>query len=88
MGMHSLPEHRVIVITGADHKPTLTLFIKKGYHATSIDDVAKQAEISKGLLYDYYKGKITESEIIGFAKSRMRKKTRQLCEVIERAFGL
>ncbi|WP_248924513.1 TetR/AcrR family transcriptional regulator [Paenibacillus hamazuiensis] len=35
----------------------MTLFIQKGYHATSIDDVAKQAQISKGLLYNYYKGK-------------------------------
>jgi AcrR family transcriptional regulator len=35
----------------------MELFIKQGYHATSIDDVAKQAEISKGLLYNYFKGK-------------------------------
>ncbi|MED1785118.1 TetR/AcrR family transcriptional regulator [Brevibacillus fortis] len=39
------------------HAAAMTLFIKKGYHATSIDDVAKQAQISKGLLYNYYKGK-------------------------------
>ncbi|NRR22562.1 TetR/AcrR family transcriptional regulator [Brevibacillus sp. MS2.2] len=39
------------------HVAAMTLFIKKGYHATSIDDVAKQAQISKGLLYNYYKGK-------------------------------
>ncbi|MGW9128960.1 TetR/AcrR family transcriptional regulator, partial [Paenibacillus chitinolyticus] len=35
----------------------MILFVKKGYHATSIDDVSKQAQISKGLLYNYYKGK-------------------------------
>lgn len=35
----------------------MALFIKKGYHATSISDVAKEADISKGLLYNYYKGK-------------------------------
>ncbi|MTW85726.1 TetR family transcriptional regulator [Virgibacillus dakarensis] len=35
----------------------MELFIRQGYHATSISDVAKQAGISKGLLYNYYKGK-------------------------------
>ncbi|WP_044639970.1 TetR/AcrR family transcriptional regulator [Risungbinella massiliensis] len=35
----------------------LELFIRKGYHATSISDIAKQAGISKGLLYNYFKGK-------------------------------
>lgn len=35
----------------------MELFIKKGFHATTIDDVAKHAGISKGLLYNYFKGK-------------------------------
>lgn len=39
------------------HSAAMELFIKKGYHATSISDVAKKAGISKGLLYNYYKGK-------------------------------
>jgi AcrR family transcriptional regulator len=38
-------------------KATRELFFSKGYHATSIDDVAKAAQISKGLLYHYFKGK-------------------------------
>lgn len=38
-------------------KATRELFFTKGYHATSIDDVAKEAQISKGLLYHYFKGK-------------------------------
>lgn len=38
-------------------KATRELFFTKGYHATSIDDVAKAAQISKGLLYHYFKGK-------------------------------
>ncbi|MCJ8014703.1 TetR/AcrR family transcriptional regulator [Paenibacillus sp. KQZ6P-2] len=38
-------------------KAAMQLFMKKGYHATSIDDVAKEANISKGLLYNYYEGK-------------------------------
>ncbi|WP_018758329.1 TetR/AcrR family transcriptional regulator [Paenibacillus terrigena] len=39
------------------HHAAMALFVKKGYHATSIDDVARLAQISKGLLYNYYKGK-------------------------------
>ncbi|MEK4029296.1 MULTISPECIES: TetR/AcrR family transcriptional regulator [Bacillaceae] len=35
----------------------MELFMKQGYYATSISDIAKQAGISKGLLYNYYKGK-------------------------------
>ncbi|UOQ46371.1 TetR/AcrR family transcriptional regulator [Halobacillus salinarum] len=35
----------------------MKLFINKGYHATSISNIAEQAGISKGLLYNYFKGK-------------------------------
>ncbi|NJO43614.1 MAG: TetR/AcrR family transcriptional regulator [Cyanobacteria bacterium CRU_2_1] len=35
----------------------LSLFCEKGYHSTSIEEIAKQAEISKGLLYHYFKSK-------------------------------
>lgn len=35
----------------------MSLFLNKGYHATLIEDIAKQAQISKGLLYHYFKGK-------------------------------
>ena len=35
----------------------MELFMKQGYYTTSIIDIAKQAGISKGLLYNYYKGK-------------------------------
>jgi AcrR family transcriptional regulator len=38
-------------------KAAMSLFCEKGYHSTSIEDVAKQAQISKGLLYHYFKGK-------------------------------
>ena len=31
--------------------------MKQGYYATPISDIAKQAGISKGLLYNYYRGK-------------------------------
>ncbi|NJO78936.1 MAG: TetR/AcrR family transcriptional regulator [Cyanobacteria bacterium RM1_2_2] len=35
----------------------LSLFCEKGYHSTSIEEIARQAEISKGLLYHYFKSK-------------------------------
>lgn len=35
----------------------LSLFCEKGYYSTSIEDIAKQAQISKGLLYHYFKSK-------------------------------
>jgi AcrR family transcriptional regulator len=35
----------------------LELFAKKGYHATSISQIAKKAKISKGLMYNYFPSK-------------------------------
>ncbi|MDQ0061466.1 TetR/AcrR family transcriptional regulator [Paenibacillus harenae] len=35
----------------------IEVFIAKGFHGSSIEDVAKKAGISKGLLYNYFKGK-------------------------------
>lgn len=61
------------------HTAAMTLFIKKGYHATSIDDVAKQAQISKGLLYNYYKGK--EELLAAIVRIRIE----EVAEVMEAA---
>ena len=38
-------------------KIALELFAIKGYHATSISQIAEKAGISKGLLYNYFKSK-------------------------------
>jgi AcrR family transcriptional regulator len=35
----------------------LELFANDGYHTTSISDIAKQAGISKGLMYNYFESK-------------------------------
>lgn len=35
----------------------LELFSSKGYHNTSISEVAQKAEMSKGLMYNYYESK-------------------------------
>jgi len=37
----------------------LKLFAEKGYHATSISSIAKDAGISKGLMYNYFESKET-----------------------------
>ncbi|HCY75912.1 MAG: TetR/AcrR family transcriptional regulator [Ignavibacterium sp.] len=38
-------------------KIALELFASKGYHATSISQIAEKAGISKGLLYNYFESK-------------------------------
>ncbi len=37
----------------------LDLFATKGYHVTSIEQLAKQAKVSKGLIYNYFHSKQT-----------------------------
>ena len=60
----------------------MELFIKQGYYATSISDIAKQAVISKGLLYNYYKGK--EELLSEMVEARIK----EVMEVMEEAFTL
>jgi AcrR family transcriptional regulator len=38
-------------------RTALELFAQGGYHHTSIDDIRKKADISKGLLYNYFENK-------------------------------
>ena len=38
-------------------KTALRLFSQKGYYAASIDDITREAGISKGLIYTYFKSK-------------------------------
>lgn len=60
----------------------MELFMKQGYYATSISDIAKQAGISKGLLYNYYKGK--EELLSEMVEARIK----EVVEVMEEAFTL
>ena len=60
----------------------MEFFIKQGYYATSISDIAKQAGISKGLLYNYYKGK--EELLSEMVEARIK----EVVEVMEEAFTL
>ena len=38
-------------------KAAWNLFYKKGYHATTIDDIITASRTSKGSFYHYFKGK-------------------------------
>jgi TetR/AcrR family transcriptional regulator, fatty acid metabolism regulator protein len=39
------------------NKISLELFIKKGYHNTTIDDICKKAGVTKGAFYNHFKNK-------------------------------
>ncbi|TVX83688.1 TetR/AcrR family transcriptional regulator [Peribacillus simplex] len=60
----------------------MELFMKQGYYATSISDIANKAGISKGLLYNYYKGK--EELLAEMVEARIK----EVVEVMEEAFTL
>jgi AcrR family transcriptional regulator len=60
----------------------IELFMKQGYYATSISAIAKQAGISKGLLYSYYKGK--EELLSEMVDARIN----EVVEVMEKAAGV
>jgi AcrR family transcriptional regulator len=38
---------------------TLRLFVKRGYHGTSISDICRQAKLTKGAIYFHFKNKNT-----------------------------
>jgi AcrR family transcriptional regulator len=42
----------------------LKVFAVKGYHGTSINDIAKEAGVSKGLAYNYFKSKKELAEAV------------------------
>lgn len=43
--------------TASIKEVALELFARKGYHSTSISQIAKEAGISKGLIYNYFESK-------------------------------
>ncbi|MFG0212972.1 hypothetical protein ACFU8X_07695 [Brevibacillus porteri] len=49
--------------------------------------LSRDERVQELLVVSVFESLITEREIISFAKSCMRKKTRQLCEATERAYG-
>lgn len=74
-------------------KTALALFSRKGYYAASIDDITREAGISKGLVYTYFKSKeeiffelaehwdeLTENPSLGDALSRAISENMSLAE--------
>ena len=57
----------------------LHLFSKKGFHAVSVSQVAKEASVSKGLIYNYFESK--EELLLGVMNDLMHAKT----DIVEQA---
>ncbi|GGD79626.1 TetR/AcrR family transcriptional regulator [Paenibacillus nasutitermitis] len=57
----------------------MEIFLERGYHASSIGDIAKRADVAKGLIYNYYQGK--EGLLAEIVHSRMI----EIAEVIKDA---
>lgn len=58
--MPRTPEANELIRNVAKEKiriAAIEVFTEKGFHSASIEDIAKKAGISKGLLYNYFKGK-------------------------------
>lgn len=60
-------------------KAAKELFIQQGYHATPIISIAEHAGISKGLLYNYFKGKE------GLLETMVDRRIGSIAEVMNRA---
>ncbi|HLW18846.1 MAG TPA: TetR/AcrR family transcriptional regulator [Cyclobacteriaceae bacterium] len=52
MGVYERQQKEKLIVQSA-----IKLFSSQGYHATKMDDVAKKAKMSKGLIYFYFKNK-------------------------------
>lgn len=50
-------------------KAAVKVFSKKGYHASTMEEIAKTAGVSKGLAYHYFKSK--EDLLVSLAKERI-----------------
>ena len=66
-GEATVPEKRRAQIV----ETAVRLFSESGYHQTTIDDIAREADISKGLVYKYFKDK---NDVLFFV----------LCHVLEK----
>ncbi|MDN3690381.1 TetR/AcrR family transcriptional regulator [Cyclobacterium jeungdonense] len=76
MGVYERQQKEKKILEAAIH-----LFSEKGFHATKVDEVAKKARISKGLVYFYYKSK--EDLYMAITK----KGVDELKEIFNKAFG-
>ena len=76
MGVYERQQKEKKILESAIH-----LFGEKGFHHTKIEDVAKNANISKGLVYFYFKSK--EDLYMAITK----KGTEELKDIFNKAFG-
>jgi AcrR family transcriptional regulator len=57
----------------------LDLFVRKGFAATKITDIAEQLNMSRGLLFHYFKSKeVLYEELIGLGLSVLERRTEHL----------
>ena len=59
---------------------SIRLFAEKGYHGTSISDIAKSAKISKGLAYNYFESK---QKIIEAILEQLFKEGEKVVEILD-----
>jgi AcrR family transcriptional regulator len=76
MGVYGRQQKEKLILESA-----ILLFGEKGFHTTKVEDVAKKAKISKGLVYFYFKSK--EDLYMAIAK----KGVEELKDLFNKAFG-
>ena len=61
-------------------KAAVEIFAEKGYDAAGVDEIAKRANVTKPLIYYYFKGKqtILEESIKRFIKKVIQEKTQYI----------
>ena len=50
---HRREENRIFILKAAE-----SIFAKKGYSFTTVDDIAEEAQFSKATIYQYFKSKV------------------------------
>lgn len=72
MSPRSKQENEIIRDRSAERllKAALKIFILKGYNASSVSEIAKEADVSKGLAYHYFDSK--EEILVALAEKRLQ----------------
>lgn len=64
----------------------IQFFRKKGFEATSMEEIAEMADISKGTLYNYFSDK--ESILVGYYQSSVAKYGQEFIESLQNVHGI
>ena len=62
------------------------LFLEKGFHETSMREVAKAAEVGKSTLYDYFKSK--DEILVSYFEDEIVKITQRAQEIMQQDHGV